>query len=195
MKTRFDHAYVVNVLADDHPGFVAAVGGAVESFGGNIDACSQTVLAGHFTLIMVISLPQAQEAARLADEIRRRGRGLEVIARKVDIALDRKGAGDIERFVLTAFGPDRPGIIRRFSQYLAGKDINITDFYGERRDETLVLIGEVEVPAARQIAALQADLEHIGREEGYTVRLQHEDIFVATNQLRLSRRDLQFEGE
>jgi hypothetical protein len=34
---------------------------------------------------------------------------------------------------------------------------------------------------------LQADLEHLGREQEYTVRLQHENLFIATNQLRLTR--------
>jgi hypothetical protein len=32
---------------------------------------------------------------------------------------------------------------------------------------------------------LQADLEQMGLELGFTVKLQHENIFVATNQLRL----------
>ena len=49
--------------------------------------------------------------------------------------------------MITAFGKDQPGIVRRFSQYLAGKDINITDLYGDRRGEEFVLIGQVEVPA------------------------------------------------
>jgi predicted amino acid-binding ACT domain protein len=33
---------------------------------------------------------------------------------------------------------------------------------------------------------MQTDLEQMGRELGFTVKLQHENIFVATNQLRLS---------
>ncbi len=32
---------------------------------------------------------------------------------------------------------------------------------------------------------MQADLEQMGQELGFTVKLQHENIFVATNQLRL----------
>ena len=55
MKTQFPHAYVLNVMTDDHPGIVAAVTRAVNQRGGNIDACSQTVVEGYFTLIMVIS--------------------------------------------------------------------------------------------------------------------------------------------
>ena len=38
--------------------------------------------------------------------------------------------------MITAFGQDQPGIVRRFSQYLAGKDINIVDLYGDRAATT-----------------------------------------------------------
>ncbi len=34
---------------------------------------------------------------------------------------------------------------------------------------------------------MQADLEQMGQELGFTVKLQHENIFVATNQLRLTQ--------
>lgn len=36
--TRFQHAYVLNVLSDDHPGIIAAVSGVIVSLHGNIDA-------------------------------------------------------------------------------------------------------------------------------------------------------------
>ena len=91
-----------------------------------------------------------------------------------------------DRFVITAFGKDQPGIVRRFSQYLAGKDINIVDLYGDRRGEEFVLIGQLEVPTRWDIRMLQADLEQMGEELGFAVKLQHENIFVATNQLRLT---------
>jgi predicted amino acid-binding ACT domain protein len=69
MKTRFEHAYVLNVVSDDHPGIVAAVGGAIIDRSGNIDACSQTVLEGFFTLIMIVSFPQPMEPQHLDEEI------------------------------------------------------------------------------------------------------------------------------
>ena len=188
MKTRFDNAYVLNVVADDHPGIVAAVGSAVAALDGNIDSCSQTVLRGYFTLIMIVSFPRAMDGDALAAEVSKRGAGLQVLARPYEPP-PRAETGGQGRFVITAFGADKPGVIHRFTQYLAGKDINIVDLYGDRSGEGFVLISEVEIPARWEIGMLQADLEQIGREEGFTVRLQHEDIFVATNQLRLTRTD------
>ena len=78
------------------------------------------------------------------------------------------------------------GVVRSFSQYLAAKDINIVDLYGDLRGDDFVLIGQVEVPVHWDVRMMQDDLEQMGSELGFTVKLQHENIFVATNQLRLS---------
>jgi len=185
--TRFEHVYVLDVMSDDHPGIVAAVSNAVESLGGNIDSCSQTVLGGYFTLIMIVSLPEPLEPGQLAERIRRAeslGAEYQVVARQA-LPTDHEAAEESDRFVITAFGKDQPGIVRRFSQYLAGKDINIVDLYGDRTGEEFVLIGQLEVPKRWDIRMLQADLEQMGEELGFTVKLQHENVFVATNQLRL----------
>ncbi len=185
---RFDQVYVLNVMSDDHPGIVAAVSNAVEGLGGNIDSCSQTVLGGYFTLIMIVSLPHPIEAEELAERVRGEpslGSGYQVVARR---ALPPRPAvkADSDRFVITAFGKDQAGIVRRFSQYLAGKDINIVDLYGDRSGDEFVLVGQLEMPACWDLQMLQADLEQMGKELGFTVKLQHENVFVATNQLRLT---------
>lgn len=187
--TRFEHDYVVNVMSDDHPGIVAAVSNAVESLGGNIDSCSQTVLGGYFTLIMIVSLPKRLTPDELADRIR--GTESTDSAYEVMVRGGRPSAGfepgeASDRFVMTAFGGDQPGVVRRFSQYLAGKDINIVDLYGDRRRGEFVLVGQLEVPTRWDVRMLQADLEQMGTELGFAVKLQHENVFVATNQLRFS---------
>ena len=187
MKPQFPHAYVLNVLTDDHPGIVAAITRAVNQRGGNIDACSQTVVEGYFTLIIVISFAQPVEPDALAAEIRGDSTtGFQVVARNF-VPPAAKQPVALDRFVLTAFGKDKPGIVRRFSEYLAGKDINILDLFAHREGDDFILIGQLEIPAARDLALLQADLEQIATEEAFTVKLQHENIFVATNQLRLER--------
>jgi glycine cleavage system transcriptional repressor len=187
--TRFPHGFVLTVMSDDHPGIVAAVGDAVESLGGNIDSCSQTVLGGYFTLIMIVSVPVPIDPERLAQQVRGAASGgtaFQVLVRPTRAAeLARQQPG--ERFVISAFGEDQPGIVRRFSQYLAGKDINIVDLYGDRNGTQFVLIGQVEVPPRWDVRMMQTDLEQMGEELGFTVKLQHENVFVATNQLRLKQ--------
>ncbi len=185
MMTRFENAYVLDVMSDDHPGIVAVVSTAVEELGANIDACSQTVLGGYFTLIMIVSLPRPIEPETLAQQVRQAGGGwdLQVMARRAAESAV-VSSDDCDRFVITAFGKDQPGIVRRFSQYLAGKDINIMDLFGDRSGDEFVLIGQLEVPKHWEIRMLQADLEQMGSELGFAVRLQHENVFVATNQLR-----------
>jgi len=189
MKARFDNVYVLDVMSDDHPGIVAAVTTAVESLGGNIDACSQTVLGGYFTLIMIVSTPNPIDPAVIAEQVRQAGTAnspFQVLARRANAPPKLAPADPCGRFVITAFGKDQPGIVRRFSQYLAGRDINIVDLYGDRTGDEFVLIGQLEVPTRWDIGMLQTDLEQMGEELGFTVKLQHENVFVATNQLRVS---------
>jgi glycine cleavage system transcriptional repressor len=189
MKARFENVYVLDVMSDDHPGIVAAVTTAVESLGGNIDACSQTVLGGYFTLIMIVSTPEPVDPRQLAERVREAGTSgspFQVLARQAVPPQALSPLEDCDKFVITAFGKDQPGIVRRFSQYLAGRDINIVDLYGDRTGDEFVLIGQLEVPARWDIRMLQTDLEQMGEELGFTVKLQHENVFVATNQLRLT---------
>ncbi|HUT10643.1 MAG TPA: ACT domain-containing protein [Thermoguttaceae bacterium] len=186
---RFEHVFVLNVMSDDHPGIVAAVSNAVESLGGNIDSCSQTVLGGYFTLIMIVSVPEEIEAEQLGDRIRgaeSSGATYQVLVRPALSGAGFSAKEPTDRFVISAFGTDQPGIVRQFSQYLAGKDINIVDLYGDRKGDEFVLIGQVQIPSRWDTRMLQADLEQMGEDLGFTVKLQHENVFVATNQLRLT---------
>lgn len=181
--------YVLSVMSSDHPGIVAGVSSAVERLGGNIISCSQTVLEGYFTFITVIDLPKAYDADALAKEVRFSeglGEDYQVIARIFEERpAERVSAPSEEIFVITAFGRDRPGIVKEFSRFLAGHDVNITDLYGSRREEDFILVGQLTIPSTVNIGNLQDDLEEAGKEYGFTVRLQHNNIFVATNQLRL----------
>ena len=184
--------YVLSVMSSDHPGIVAGVSSAVERLGGNIDSCSQTVLNGFFTFIVILTLPIEYPPQELADRIRSSeelGSDYQVIARRIVEESQRSAnsqnadTGDI--FVITAFGKDRPGIVREFSRYLAGHDININDLYGDKTGDDFVLIGQLWIPSSVNIGSLQDDLEEMGRELGFTVKLQHNNIFVATNRIRL----------
>ena len=188
MKTKHKFVYVLDVMSCDHPGIVASVGRAVCGHEGNIDAISQTVLEGYFSLIMIVSFSKEISPDDFCAKITDVNKDLQVMMRCYEPAKVSAAGERTERFVITAFGKDRPGVVLHFSQYLAGKDINIIDLYGDRKgNDEFTLIGQVEIPQGMDIGHLQAELKEMGQQAEYTVRLQHENIFVATNQLRLDK--------
>ena len=68
---------------------------------------------------------------------------------------------------------------------LADKGINITELYCEKDGKDgFTLIGQVEVDPKDDPRTLLLDLEDIVAEYEFTVKLQHKNSFVATNQLR-----------
>ncbi|MDO5581475.1 MAG: ACT domain-containing protein [Planctomycetia bacterium] len=188
VRTGMGNGYVINVMSDDRPGIVAGVSAAISDMGGNIESCSQTVLDGYFTLILTFTLPVQWEIPELMKNFAA-AEGLHdcqfMIRTMKDLPrLPEKKNPNV--FVITAFGPDRKSIVAAFSQYLAGKEINILDLYGNiTADNSFVLISQVEVNPKSDVKNLQLDLEELGEELGFTVRLQHNNIFIATNQLRL----------
>ena len=188
-KDRGQFGYVLSVMTCDHPGIVARLSEGVARLGGNIESCSQTVLSGYFTLTMTVRLAANLEPGDLVRELLRVP-GLadcQIYGSRMG-GIPQVSVPDANLYVLTAFGKDCPGIVLAFSRCLADKRINIVDLYGERHgNNEFVLIGQVEVDPATDIRSLLIDLEEIGRELGFTVKLQHKNIFVATNQLRLSR--------
>jgi glycine cleavage system transcriptional repressor len=185
MHVRYPHAYVLNVVSDDHPGIIAAVSDAVSARQGNIDTVSQTVLDEYFTLIMIVSFPQAASPQAIENEVRSRAAGLQVVAR----AYEPSGGArpQAEMFVITATGPDQPGIIRDLSHYLSGKSVNIVDLYWNVDQGRFVMVSQVQIPAGCDLADFKAGLETIASRSGFTVLVQHENVFVATNELRLTR--------
>ena len=188
MTHSFPYAYVINVMAEDHPGIVSSVSSVIESLSGNIDGCSQTVLGGYFTLIMLVSLPEAVESNVLSDKICLVNPDFQVSVRQMKRQDSFEAIQDSDNFVITVFGKDKPGIVQNFSAYLADREINIVDLYGALRGEDeFVLIGQVEVPTHWKLDMLQSELAYMGKELGFTVKLQQQNIFLATNQLRLPR--------
>ena len=182
--------YVLNILTKDHPGIVAGVSTAVGNLNGSIISCSQTVLHGYFTLISIVAFPQEYDPNDLARQLLRQesiGDGYFISAAKMEgRSAFRDCVMEVDGFVITAFGDAEKGMIQRFSRYAADHDINIIDLFGDQTATEFVVIGQLEVPRHYDTRVLQDDLEEIGRELGFTIKMQHRNIFVATNQIRFN---------
>ena len=177
--------YIVSVMARDRVGIVRDVSSALAELGGNITHLSQTVLRGHFTLIISVEMPDSRTESEIRQGIQRKGAigELEVGVRAYS-ETHPPITGRAERFTLSMQGKDCPGIIAKTTAYLADKGINIEDFYSYVREGTLLMLAQVSIPLEVNAEETRIGLEKVGEEYGLTVHLQHENIFRATSEIR-----------
>jgi glycine cleavage system transcriptional repressor len=175
-------AFALSVMARDRVGIVAGLTEAVLQFDGNIDALSQTVLEGYFTLIGMVSFAEDVDAAALLEAVKAEGSVGEL---EVTVKERVEGAGHAppahnDTFVLTVSGPDQSGIIHRMTEFLADRQINIDDLYAFLDGDEFRLMAELEVPPDRALDRLLVDMESLWREQNIRVSLHHKAIFMAT---------------
>jgi len=177
--------FVLTVMSLDRVGIVAGVAQAITGLGGNIDAISQTVMQGYFTIIVTIHFETELDAETLRDAVQKKGAPgeLEVSVKERTAIEPAPVVAEAERFILTVSGPDRRGIIHRICAYLASRSINIEDLYAYTEDSTFLLIAQLQVPPGLEVERLQVDVESLWRSEQMRVSLQHENIFLATNKV------------
>ena len=187
---------IITVMAADRVGIIAEVTQAIGALGGNINELSQTVMRHYFTIILSVTFPDAVMHEQIREKIAVEGKPGELLISVKDYVPLPSPVPSGEHFILTARGVDRPGIIREISAYLANKGINIEDCYADVEEGRFVMILEVCIPQEWDVRQLQLDLESLGKEIGLTAHLQHENIFLATNEVRsvraLSARETEF---
>ncbi len=175
--------FVLSVMSLDRPGIVAGLTQAITELGGNIDAISQTVLQGYFTIILTVRFDESVEPAALAGAVKESAAPgeLEVSVKERRVLEPEPIVKDADRFILTVQGADRKGIIRRVSSYLASRNVNIEDLYAYVHDGQFLLIAQLQVPRRLAVEHLRTDVEALWPEEQMRVSLQHEDVFLATS--------------
>ena len=180
--------YIISITATDHSGIVARVSRAVGTLGGNILSASQTVHQGYFAMILSVDFEQDLEIERISQAIENEAiEPLHVYVTPFESQSLLDSEEETETFIVTTIGSDQPGILQAVSSYLASKNINIDDLYCCVKEGDFVVICEVSVVKGRGVFDLQVDLEAKGKAMGFTAHVLHENIFVATNELKLKR--------
>lgn len=180
--------YIITLMAANRVGILSAVTTAMTELGGDLQEVSQTVMQKFFTIIMAAEFPDHRDPDVIVEHIRGfcRPFGIEVSLKDPQREpIDPSVESSVEKYFLTAVGEDRPGMIKQISARLAQDGIDITDLYAKRGDDrSFVMIMELAVPLGVDALVLQRELEELGSAVGLSAALQHEDIFVATNDPR-----------
>ena len=154
---------VMTLIAEDRPGLVDAISGAIAEQDGNWLESRMSRLGGQFAGILRIELPAANQD-KLTDTLR----ALDASGLTVSVHQDTRGkapAGELR--ILEVVGHDRPGIVRQISHALAAHGVNVEEISSEVA--SAAMSGEllfkarakVILPGGCNAEHLQGELERI----------------------------------
>ena len=174
--------FVITAVGDDRPGIVAAVTGALQPVGANLEDTAMTLLEGQFAMVLVITLPGGDlDAVRGA---------LAPVSTELDLMTDVRALGPATveaagtACTLTVYGADRPGIVHRVATTLAARGVNVVDLATRvlgRDGATPVyaMLLDLRLPEGVDDATVRADLDRVAADLGVdcTLRTVDADIF------------------
>lgn len=139
----------VTAMGADRPGIVAAVARVLHEHDGNVEDSAMTILGGHFSLVLLVSVDDGASELEQALTEATRPLGLDVSVREVQ-AEGRSSAAATH--LLSVYGSDHPGILAGVAEALAAADANITDLSSR-------VIGATEEPVYALVVELSTDDE------------------------------------
>lgn len=183
--TKDKYRFIVSVLIADRVGILRDITSALTDLGANIDAVSQTVVEGYFTVTLAATFASAIEADTIQTAIRDDfgADACSVGVRSCPSAPAARRTVEGDRYVITISGEDRPGVLKAITSFLAAKEINIEDWYLEFRGTSVTQIGEITMPHMLDIKQVQDELVKVLAPLGFAGRIQHENIFRAINEI------------
>lgn len=178
--------HLLTVLTPDQTGIIAGITALLDEQDVGLLALSQTVMHDYFTVVISVDVPAAVEIDVLRDKVQAQigaDASVTVVAWQPGAGIESFG----ERYVLTATGRARSGLVHVISSVVASRGGNFTDFASNVRDDEITMVAEIDLPYDVALDQLQIDLEHATAYADLHVRVQHHRLFVATNEIAFRR--------
>ena len=168
----------LTAIGRDRPGIVAAVSRVLLAHRANVEDSQMTILRGHFTMMLVVAVPEEADVGTLRDDLDdvREELGLEAILLSPLEEVDPSSEPEPSHMV-TLYGADHPGIVHAATAALAERGIDITDLTTKLAGEggeaapLYALMMEIAPPAGADEAELEAALRKVGEDQGVEVSL------------------------
>lgn len=168
--------FAVAAVGADRPGIVAAVTAVFVDQGCNLQDTSMTILGGHFAMMLVVDAPQGTVASELEAALAGPASSLDLVVMVRSIVdlppvVPVAGESDVdddERWTVSVYGADRPGIVHAVASTLASLGVNIVDLstrvIGDPDRPVYAMVMEVALPDTVRASALGERLAELGDE-------------------------------
>jgi glycine cleavage system transcriptional repressor len=169
----------VTAIGRDRPGIVAAVSRVLLAHRANVEDSQMTILRGHFTMMLVVSVPEEADAGTLGDDLAdvRSELGLEavIVSELEDVDPETE---PVPTHIVTLYGADHPGIVHAATAALAERGVDITDLAtklageGDEGPPLYALMMEIAPPPDVAPSEIEEALKLVGEQQGVEVSLR-----------------------
>jgi glycine cleavage system transcriptional repressor len=170
--------FAVSVVGRDRPGIAAAVSEVLLEHGGNIEDSQMTILRGHFTIMLIVSIADEVDAERLQSDLGfvRERLGLEAVVVN-EVTEMEPAAHALATHIVSVYGVDHPGIVHAVTSSLARQQVNITDLttrlISARGGEPLyAMMLEVILPSGLSVEKVEESLREVREREGVELTIR-----------------------
>jgi glycine cleavage system transcriptional repressor len=168
----------VSVVGKDRPGIAAAVSEVLLQHRGNIEDSQMTILRGHFTIMLIVSIADDVDAGRLDADLARVGErlGLEAVVVNEVTGMDPSTQAT-PNHIVSVYGVDHPGIVHAVTSSLARQQVNITDLTTRliaagTGEPLYAMMLEVVIPAGLSAEKVEQSLKEVREREGVEVTIR-----------------------
>ena len=144
--------------------------------GVNVEDSQMTILGGHFTMTLILGVPDDADRTGIEQDLQAAGAqlGLEALSLKGVESFD--GAQAEPSHIVTVYGTDHPGIVCATAEAIARHGYNITDLntrlVGDAEGDPLyALMLEVAIPTGYE-EELRSAMTEVGRQENVEVTVR-----------------------
>ena len=170
--------FALSAIGRDRPGIVATVTGVLLEHGVNVEDSQMAILAGHFSMTLVLALPDGAEPDALRSSLETAAGELGLEALSLSEVAEVGGPQAEPSHIVTVYGSDHPGIVHAVASVLAARSWDITDLntrlVGEAGEQLYALMLEVAVPP-QEAGALEDALDTVAGEQGVEVSVRELD--------------------
>ncbi|HEY8199948.1 MAG TPA: ACT domain-containing protein [Actinomycetota bacterium] len=163
------HDLTVSAIGEDRPGIVAAVTGVLLEHGCNLADCSMSLLRRQFAMILLVEAPDELSHEALQIALRKPAEQLGLVTSVREVA-HAETTSPSRPYVVSVYGPDRPGIVHGIASVLAGRQANITDLMSRLAGEDVyTVIIDADLPPDADADGLAGELRAAAGELGIEI--------------------------